>query len=94
MFYSITSIVIGALLFMLFIYGLIKKESLIIDLLNIVFSLAFIGIGIWSLFLLGKDLEFVPMIVMLGVAVLYIIINILVNKKTKETKETKKETRK
>lgn len=87
MFYSIASIVIGGLLFLFFIYGLVKKESLITCLINIVFSLAFIGIGIWSLFMLGKELEFVPMIVMLSVAVLYIVINVLINKRLKDRRK-------
>lgn len=81
MFYSIAGIVVGVLLFGLTINNLINKKDKLFTIINTIFSLAYIGVGTWSFFMLGKDLEFIPMVIMLGISIVYIIFVFVLNRK-------------
>ena len=83
MFYPIFSIIIGAFLLVFSISNIIKKEELILSIISLPFSLSFIGVAIWCFFVLGTDFEFIPMLVMLFLAVLYIALFVAFKKKDK-----------
>lgn len=89
MFYNITGIVLGIILFSnsIFLYKN-KKEKIYILMVGIVLSLGLLGSGIGGFFM-PQDLSYVTIILLLLFCVLYLVFYYVVLKERKDTKQAK-----
>ncbi len=84
MFYSIVSVVLGVFLLFFASMCITKKNKISFICITYLVALGYIGIGIWSFFLLNKDYEFIPVLCMLGITIIYVIIFLFYDRGMKE----------
>lgn len=94
MIYNILGIIIGCFVFLNAIFMMVsKKENVVIYAINIFCSIGFIGTGIGGFFV-PKNLDYIPVILLLVFALLFLIQYYLFLKKNKESKQHKITSRK
>lgn len=93
MFYNITSIVLGILLFLNLILSLQKIKSAMTRIVTIVTSIGLIGIGVGGFFI-PNEFEYITILVMLVLSILYVIYVYVLIKKAKKTQQTEKKSSK
>ncbi|MBQ9449272.1 MAG: hypothetical protein IJU60_05300 [Acholeplasmatales bacterium] len=74
MFYSIVSLILGAFLLIFGSFCITKKNKISFIIITYIVALGYIGVGIWSFFLLNKDYEFIPVLTMLGITIIYVVV--------------------
>ena len=86
MFYSIVSLILGVFLLIFASFCITKKNKISFIIITYLVGLAYIGVGVWSFFLLNKDYEFIPVLCMLGITILYVVVFLFYDRGMKERK--------